>query len=123
MPPMIHRIRSQQSRAFTLVEMMIVVLVIGILLGIAVPQWLHARENSRSKSCVSNLKRITDAKELFAQEAHKNSGDTCDMSDIWPDYLQGSSAPTCPAGGTYTVDAIGTDPTCTYVSALFPHIL
>ncbi|MBI5705566.1 MAG: prepilin-type N-terminal cleavage/methylation domain-containing protein [Armatimonadetes bacterium] len=120
---MIQRIKSRHIWAFTLIEMMIVILVIGILLSIAVPQWLHARENSRSTSCVSNLKRITDAKELFAHESNMNTGDNCDMSDLWPDYLQGSNAPSCPAGGTYTIEVIGNDPTCSYVSALFPHIL
>ena len=49
------------KRAFTLIEIMIVVLIIGILLGIAVPNFVRARETARAKSCVANLKAITGA--------------------------------------------------------------
>ncbi|GIV13145.1 MAG: hypothetical protein KatS3mg021_1427 [Fimbriimonadales bacterium] len=41
----------RRERGFTLVEIMIVVLIIGILLAIAVPSFMNARERSRAK-CV-----------------------------------------------------------------------
>lgn len=110
-------------RGFTLVEIMIVVLIIGLLLGIAVPQWIRARENSQSKSCISNLKHIYDAKEMYAHENNIPEGGNATMNDLWPDYIQGSAPPTCAAGGNYTVNNIGIDPVCSYNLGLFPHIL
>ena len=49
--------KRTKSRAFTLVEIMITILIIGILLGIAIPNYVNAREQSRKKACVENLRR------------------------------------------------------------------
>jgi prepilin-type N-terminal cleavage/methylation domain-containing protein len=102
--------KARAERGFTLVEIMIVVLIIGILLAIAVPNFVRARETSRAKSCVANLKQIDAAKEQWAMDNNKQDGDACDMSNLVPTYLK--SQPSCPSGGTYTVGNVGTNPTC-----------
>lgn len=109
-----------KKRGFTLVEIMIVVLIIGVLLGIAVPQFLQSREVSRHRSCLSNLKKLEEAKEMRAAEQRLENGDPCDLNDIVPTYVR--RMPVCPSGGTYTVGVIGATPACTYAGAL-PHIL
>jgi len=65
---------SKLKRAFTLVEIMIVVLIIGILMAIAVPNFVKARESSRKQTCISNLKQIDQAKEQWAMDNRKNAG-------------------------------------------------
>lgn len=112
-----------KRRAFTLVEIMIVVLIIGILLSIAVPQWIQARESSRQKTCVSNLRQISDAKDLWAMEFRKNTGDAVVQADLWPGYIKGDAFPACPASGTYTIDVVGNKPACTYLTGKWPHQL
>lgn len=102
--------KARAERGFTLVEIMIVVLIIGILLAIAVPNFVRARESSRAKACVSNLKQIDAAKEQWAMDNNKSDGATCQMTDLVPNYIK--STPSCPSGGTYTVGNIGTNPTC-----------
>ena len=101
-------------KGFTLVEIMIVVLIIGILLAIAVPNFIKARETSRAKSCVANLKQIDAAKEQWAMDNKKGSTDTPALTDL---VGTGATAyvkntPNCPSGGSYTVNAVGTAPTC-----------
>lgn len=59
--------------AFTLVEIMIVVLIIGILLAIAVPNFLQARESSRAKSCINNLKIIDTGKQQWLMDNKTSS--------------------------------------------------
>jgi prepilin-type N-terminal cleavage/methylation domain-containing protein len=112
-----------RRKAFTLVEIMIVVLIIGILLAIAMPQWMNARENSRSKTCVSNLRQINDAKEIWAMETRQVDGAPCTPADIYPAYIKGTTFPSCPTSGVYTVGAVGAVPTCTVVTGQWPHIL
>jgi prepilin-type N-terminal cleavage/methylation domain-containing protein len=98
---------------FTLVEIMIVVLIIGILLAIAVPNFIKARESSRNKACIANLKQIDSAKEQWAMDNNKANGTTVDLTtDLVGTGKYIKSAPKCPASGTYTEGAVGTDPTC-----------
>ena len=110
-------------RAFTLVEIMIVVLIIGILLSIAVPQWLRARERSRSKQCIATLKQLDGAKEYFAYENSLSNGAAVTMNDLWPSYIRQSTPPTCTAGGTLNVNVVGTAPSCSIVGPPYPHAL
>ena len=105
--------KARAERGFTLVEIMIVVLIIGILLAIAVPNFVRARESSRTKACVANLKQIDAAKEQWAMDNNKANGDTCTMQNLTTGenpYLK--SEPKCPSNGTYTVGNVGTSPSC-----------
>jgi prepilin-type N-terminal cleavage/methylation domain-containing protein len=102
--------RNRKTKGFTLVEIMIVVLIIGILLAIAVPNFVRARETSRGRTCVGNLKQIDSGKEQWAMENRKNAGDATAMTDLVPNYIK--KTPVCPSGGTYTTANVGTDPTC-----------
>lgn len=106
--------RIRKSTAFTLVEIMIVVLIIGILMAIAVPNFIQARQTSRKNSCIANLKQVDSAKEQFAMEAKLDTGATVTWANVTPTYLK--SQPGCPGGGTYTLDVVGTSPTCSLVA-------
>ncbi len=73
----------RRKGGFTLIEIMIVVLIIGILLAIAIPNFMKARESSRTKSCVANLKQIQAAKEQWAMDTKAASGAAVDAGDIY----------------------------------------
>jgi prepilin-type N-terminal cleavage/methylation domain-containing protein len=107
-----NRLSRNARHGFTLVEIMIVVLIIGILLAIAVPNFIRARESSRAKSCVSNLKQIDSGKEQWAMNNKKTSADTPADADLYGADKYVKQTPACPASGTYTINAVGTAPEC-----------
>ena len=103
---------NMRKGAFTLVEIMIVVLIIGILMAIAVPNFVKARDSSRKNSCIANLKQIDSAKEQWAMDNKKDAGPAVAFSDLVGATLYVKANPTCASGGTYTVNAVGTNPAC-----------
>lgn len=107
--------RIKKTKGFTLVEIMIVVLIIGILLAIAVPNFVKARETSRAKTCVGNLKQIESAKEQACMEGSHGTAWSPGQGDLSPDYVK--VWPACPASGTYTIGDMSTRPVCSVAGA------
>ncbi len=114
---------NMNRRAFTLIEVMIVVLIIGILAAIAVPNFITARSSARQKTCINNLKQIESAKDQWAMETKKSSGDACALTDIAGAGLNLRNTPVCPLGGTYAPNAVGTKPSCSFAAAPDLHVL
>jgi type IV pilus assembly protein PilA len=56
----------RRDGGFTLVELMVVVLIIGILVAIAVPVFLNASANAQAKSCQANQRLINGAIQVAA---------------------------------------------------------
>jgi len=106
------RITIPKTRGFTLVEIMIVVAIIGLLAAIAIPNFVKARTTSQTNACINNLVKINGAKEQWALENKQVTGATPGDTDLFGNSLYIATKPTCPANGTYTVGAIGTNPSC-----------
>lgn len=115
---------KNRRKGFTLVEIMIVVLIIGILMAIAVPNFIRARENSRRNTCIANLKQIDSAKEQYAMDNKLATGATVTMANLTdPSTGYIKSTPACPSGGAYTVAVIGTAPSCSLAASPNLHVL
>ncbi len=107
--------RIHRQEGFTLIELMIVILIIGILVGIAVPVFLAAQNNAKKKTCHSNQRNFVGAADIYAADAEgypTAAGDVSPSGRTWPqDYYDGvlvNDAPSCPSGGTVDV-AYGAD--------------
>ena len=112
------KIQTTRKGGFTLVEIMIVVAIIGLLAAIAIPNFVKARTTAQKNACIANLKQIDGANQQWALENKKTDSDTVDSSASVK-YLKGGNAPTCPAGGAYTINvAVSNPPTCNLSSTL-----
>src|SRR3954469_23830578 len=104
------QISTSRRSAFTLVEIMIVVAIIGLLAAIAIPNFIKAREASQKNACIANLKQIDGAKNTWALEQKKISADVPADTDIFGATLYIREKPGCPANGTYTLGAVSSKP-------------
>jgi prepilin-type N-terminal cleavage/methylation domain-containing protein len=88
-----------RKRGFTLVEIMIVILIIGLLLAIAVPQFMKSREQAQQKACWQNQQKLEAAKHMWIMDYQKSSTDAPAVGDLVPEYLK--RAPECPTHADY----------------------
>jgi hypothetical protein len=93
------------------------VAVPGMLAAIAIPNFVKARATAQENGCINNLRQIDAAKQQWALEKNKTATDVPTAGDIAPYLLK---MPTCPAGGTYTIGAVGEKPTCSLPNHVLP---
>ena len=79
-----------KTQGFTLIELMVVVLIIGILSAIALPQYEMAVEKSRISEAMVNTKAIVDASQRYFQ-ANPNESTITSKNQIADVDLRGGS--------------------------------
>jgi len=79
----------RKEEGFTLVELMVVVLIIGILVAIAIPVFNAAQANARNRSCVANQRTIQGAVQSFlADNTTMVAADVDAIGALAPDYIK-----------------------------------
>lgn len=59
---------SNNKRGFTLVELLVVIAIIAVLMGILMPALNRVKKQAEQTTCLSNLKQIGLAAELYAED-------------------------------------------------------
>ncbi|MFA5843379.1 MAG: type II secretion system protein [Coriobacteriia bacterium] len=91
----------RKQEGFTLVELMVVVLIIGILVAIAIPVFNSAKTNAQRKSCFANQRTIEGALQTYAAEHNGNfpaAAAASPVTPLSPSYI--ATPPACPVNTT-----------------------
>lgn len=103
-------IRRTVRKAFTLVEILIVVVILGILAAIVVPQFTNATQDAQSGNLKAQLSSLNRQLELYRA---KNNGAVPDVDDLWETLIAQNyikDIPVNPAfpGGGVNASAVAT---------------
>ena len=101
--------KNNPRRAFSLIELMVVTVVIGILVAIAMFSYNRIVRNSMTSACMANLRQIDTAIARWAVENYAQPGVPPDEGGVYS-YIRGER-PHCPSGGNYTLEPYGNVPT------------
>ncbi len=85
---------------------------IGMMAAIAIPNFVKARTTAQMNACISNLRQIDAAKQEWALQNKKAVTDVPTAQDLDAYLPKGFRSLKCPAGGTYTINAVGEQPIC-----------
>ncbi len=92
--------RRQSDDGFTLIELMVVVLIIAILIAIAVPTFLGARERAQDRAVQSNLRNaLTASKVIYADDGDYSGVSVATLGAVEPAIaFVAGNAPSTDAG-------------------------
>src|SRR5688500_1030093 len=73
-------VRSRFHQAFTLVELLVVMGIISVLMAVALPSLVKAREAARRTVCLSNCSQLTKAVLLYMNDNKQTLPDACNAN-------------------------------------------
>src|SRR3989440_10927163 len=90
----------RQRKAFTLIELLIVILILAILMAVALPLYLAAVTDSQIKTCRANMQTIANAEAAY-KTANSTHAYTKNIANLASNI--GSLSPGCPTAGIYSL--------------------
>ncbi len=92
-----------KNPGFTLVEIILVIVVIGILASIAVTRFIPLQESAKRAACLANQRSLEEAQKLHYSKASidtRNGAYAGTFEELTP-FMQDGNLPVCPDGFAY----------------------
>lgn len=96
------RFRNRGRKGFTMIELMVVVVIVGVLAAIAIPLYGKYIKNARVTEATGRIGEVITASKAWAQENQNASG-----VPIWPSGAGGIVDMTASQNFTYAITAGG----------------
>lgn len=107
---------NPDRKGFTLVEIMIVVVIIGLLAAMAIPTFATVRQQSRTKTVTNNLRQISTAASQYMLDKGVSQVSYTDLVGTGTDTYVHTVSPV--AGEDYSSIVIGQGATQVSISAI-----
>ncbi|MFQ6067532.1 MAG: type II secretion system protein [bacterium] len=102
---------SRKKEGFTLIELLIVVAIIGIIAGIAIPNFLGARSKARVTRAFADMRALGDALESYYVDNTEYPSENDGLDELTPDHITSiANDPFSGAAYRYYTDAAATAP-------------
>lgn len=104
--------RTTVAKGFTLVEILIVVVILGILAAIVVPQFTNAANDARQGNVETQGSTLQNQLELYAAQNNGSYPTVAELNDDWAVMIDGNyikDIPVNPFGGGTGVTAMEAD--------------
>ena len=84
--------KLMNKKGFSLVELMIVVVIMGILIAVAIPLYGAIKDNANNKTCLNNIKTIKSNAANYAASYNVNVDSKASLASMFDD----GKLPDCP---------------------------
>lgn len=88
-----------KKTGFSLVELLVVLVIVGILVALILPNTLNAIKQANTKECASNIRSIDTATQMYYTENRAWPADVAALASVFPD----NTTPVCPFSVAYAL--------------------
>ena len=119
--PAVARTRARSVAGFTLIELMVVIVIIGVLATIGSANYVRVRESTKRAACLEQQRTLRTAAQVYANDQGLQNG-VISVNSMIASGLLGAGQAECPASQVddnddYSIELVDggvVEITCTY---------